>query len=166
MISDVNFLQKYNDIVLENFNAVLKQNLLFQTQISVLEEKVVKANDYEQIKTEVSRLSSENNDLRNELHHKNMTLENNISSDATRHRLQTALNNEMKERKKFEDLYTKNQEYIKQLEEMLPNSKRKKLGLEVEEVKQKQPLNEDSSTITSVAESSSSVIEELAGGNF
>ena len=166
MISDVNFLQKYNDIVLENFNAVLKQNLLFQTQISVLEEKVVKANDYEQIKTEVSRLSSENNDLKNELHHKNMTLENNISSDATRHRLQTALNNEMKERKKFEDLYTKNQEYIKQLEEMLPNSKRKKLGLEVEEVKQKQPLNEDSSTITSVAESSSSVIEELAGGNF
>ena len=166
MISDVNFLQKYNDIVLENFNAVLKQNLLFQTQISVLEEKVVKANDYEQIKTEVTRLSLENNDLKNELHHKNMTLENNISSDATRHRLQTALNNEMKERKKFEDLYTKNQEYIKQLEEMLPNSKRKKLGLEVEEVKQKQPLNEDSSTITSVAESSSSVIEELAGGNF
>lgn len=166
MISDVNFLQKYNDIVLENFNAVLKQNLLFQTQISVLEEKVNKINDYDQIKTEVLRLISENNDLKNELQHKNITLENSISSDITKHRLQTALNNEMRERQKFEDLHTENQKYIKQLEEMLPNSKRKKLGLEVEEVKQKQPLNEDSSTITSVVESSSSVIEELAGGNF
>ena len=39
-MSDVNFMNAYNDVVLENFMAVLKQNFMFQTQIKFLEERV------------------------------------------------------------------------------------------------------------------------------
>ena len=37
MATDIRFIQKYNEVLQENFSSVLKQNLLFQTQIAVLE---------------------------------------------------------------------------------------------------------------------------------
>ena len=39
-MSDANFINAYNEVVLENFVAVLKQNFMFQTQIKFLEERV------------------------------------------------------------------------------------------------------------------------------
>ena len=39
-MSDANFINAYNEVVLENFTAVLKQNFMFQTQIKFLEERV------------------------------------------------------------------------------------------------------------------------------
>ena len=54
-MQDVKFLQKYNDVILENFSAVLKQNLLFQTQISFLEEDTKKISDYEELRKDVTR---------------------------------------------------------------------------------------------------------------
>ena len=38
-MSDVNFLNSYNEVILENLNAILKQNFLFQTQLKLLEEQ-------------------------------------------------------------------------------------------------------------------------------
>lgn len=36
---DVEFLNSYTEVVLENFDAVLKQNLMFQTQLKVVEKR-------------------------------------------------------------------------------------------------------------------------------
>ena len=39
-MTDVDFINAYNEVILENFNAVLKQNFMFQTQIKFLQEQV------------------------------------------------------------------------------------------------------------------------------
>ena len=164
---DAKFLNTYNEVILDNFNAVLKQNFLFQTQIKVLEEQVKEKSELE---TKLASLSSENNDivelrgeidgLKTELDNKNLAIQNLNNTDSERHRLQTAVNNQMKEieglksqvgslqnGKDSEVQSVKNQkdsvikllkdkekeqlDYIAQLEEMLPNSKKKKLGIEL-----------------------------------
>ena len=164
---DAKFLNTYNELILDNFNAVLKQNFLFQTQIKVLEEQVKEKSELE---TKLASLSSENNDivelrgeidgLKDELNNKNLAIQNLNNTDSERHRLQTAVNNQMKEieglksqvgslqnGKDSEVQSVKNQKdseirllkdkekeqlnYIAQLEEMLPNSKKKKLGIEL-----------------------------------
>ena len=164
---DAKFLNTYNEVILDNFNAVLKQNFLFQTQIKVLEEQVKEKSELE---TKLASLSSENNDiselraesdgLKTELDNKNLAIQNLNNTDSERHRLQTAVNNQMKEieglksqvgslqnGKDSEVQSVKNQKdseirllkdkekeqlnYIAQLEEMLPNSKKKKLGIEL-----------------------------------
>ena len=164
---DAKFLNTYNEVILDNFNAVLKQNFLFQTQIKVLEEQVKEKSELE---TKLASLSSENNDivelraeidgLKDELNNKNLAIQNLNNTDSERHRLQTAVNNQMKEieglksqvgslqnGKDSEVQSVKNQKdseirllkdkekeqlnYIAQLEEMLPNSKKKKLGIEL-----------------------------------
>jgi len=164
---DAKFLNTYNEVILDNFNAVLKQNFLFQTQIKVLEEQVKEKSELE---TKLASLSSENNDivelrgeidgLKDELNNKNLTIQNLNNTDSERHRLQTAVNNQMKEIeglksqvgslqngkdsevqsvkiqkdsviKLLKDKEKEQLEYIAQLEEMLPNSKKKKLGIEL-----------------------------------
>ena len=164
---DAKFLNTYNEVILDNFNAVLKQNFLFQTQLKVLEEQVKEKSELE---TKLASLSSENNDivelrdeidgLKDELNNKNLAIQNLNNTDSERHRLQTAVNNQMKEieglksqvgslqnGKDSEVQSVKNQKdseirllkdkekeqlnYIAQLEEMLPNSKKKKLGIEL-----------------------------------
>jgi len=101
---DAKFLNTYNEVILDNFNAVLKQNFLFQTQIKVLEEQVKEKSELE---TKLASLSSENNDiselraeidgLKTELDNKNLAIQNLNNTDNERHRLQTAVNNQMKE---------------------------------------------------------------------
>lgn len=169
MATDIRFIQKYNEVLQENFSAVLKQNLLFQTQIAVLEEDVKVHKDYESIKSDVSRLIEENNSLRNELNHKNTIIQNSSNTDSERHRLQTALNKQSKELSgaiekstKLEEDLSKQVEYIKQLEEMLPNSKKKKLGIDVIEHK---VTTVDGSEEVQVL-SNDVVKVESAGGNF
>ena len=164
---DAKFLNTYNEVILDNFNAVLKQNFLFQTQIKVLEEQVKEKSELE---TKLASLSSENNDivelrdeidgLKDELNNKNLAIQNLNNTDSERHRLQTAVNNQMKEIeglksqvgslqngkdsevqsvkiqkdsviKLLKDKEKEQLDYIAQLEEMLPNSKKKKLGIEL-----------------------------------
>ena len=164
---DAKFLNTYNEVILDNFNAVLKQNFLFQTQIKVLEEQVKEKSELE---TKLASLSSENNDiselraeidgLKTELDNKNLAIQNLNNTDSERHRLQTAVNNQMKEIeglksqvgslqngkdsevqsvkiqkdsviKLLKDKEKEQLDYIAQLEEMLPNSKKKKLGIEL-----------------------------------
>lgn len=164
---DGKFLSTYNEVILDNFDAVLKQNFLFQTQIKVLEEQVKEKSELE---TKLASLSSENNNtielraeidgLKTELDNKNLAIQNLNNTDSERHRLQTAVNNQMKEieglksqvgslqngkdsevqlvktQKDSEIRLLKDKEkeqlnYIAQLEEMLPNSKKKKLGIEL-----------------------------------
>ena len=177
---DGKFLSIYNEVILDNFDAVLKQNFMFQTQIKLLEEQIKEKSELE---TKLASLSSEKNDivelraeidgLKTELDNKNLAIQNLNNTDNERHRLQTAVNNQMKEieglksqvgslqndkdsevqlvksqkdseigllrtQKDSEIGLLKNKEkeqldYIAQLEEMLPNSKKKKLGIEIPE---------------------------------
>jgi SMC interacting uncharacterized protein involved in chromosome segregation len=149
---DAKFLAFFNEVAQDNFVAVAKQNLVFQAQIRTLEEQnrvipelLKKIEDLEVTKGEVKGLLQENNDLKNQLSQKNAVIENTTKVDTDRHRLQTAVNTQSKEistlKKVVEELneeIEKEKDYIKQLEEMLPNSKRKKLGLPLTEEKKKE----------------------------
>ena len=156
---DGKFLDVYNEVVLENFYAVLKQNFMFQTQLKFAEEQTKKVSELEK---KLADLSSENLDanmlrdeidsLKNTITQKDAIIQSSSNTDNERHRLQTAVNNQMKEieglKKTIDGLQKKQkdqQEYVTQLEEMLPNSKKKKLGIEIPE--EPKPIKEEPKTL-------------------
>jgi chromosome segregation ATPase len=165
MSTDIRFLQKYGEVLNDNFNAVLKQNLLFQTQIAVLQEDVKQLEDINQLKDDIKKLIQENNDLKNDLANKTNTLKQNQNTDADKHRLQTAVNTQMREISELKDRIgtlendiLSNKEYIKQLEDALPNSKKKKFGIAILEEVKNLPIDESTSE--------QQIIVESTGGNF
>jgi chromosome segregation ATPase len=157
-MSDVNFINAYNEVILDNLNAIMKQNFMFQTQIKFLEERVKKIPEMEQQlsgiesdkgskQEEYNRLVNERNNLANEvsalkheIDNKNSIIQSNANADNDKHRLQTAVNqqageiNKLKNRiESMEKEIDSQKAYTTQLEEMLPNSKKKKLGIDVPE---------------------------------
>lgn len=172
-MSDVNFINAYNDVVLENFIAVLKQNFMFQTQIKFLEERVSvipgleeKGKLYDSVVGEKAELENRVVSLRTEIENKDTVIKNSSNSDADKHRLQTAVNQQAKELDVLRKNYDEQKEYIKQLEEMLPNSKRKKLGLEVPETP-KEEVEEVKTTEKAPAKIDDVILKvESAGGTF
>ena len=156
---DGKFLDVYNEVILDNFNAVLKQNFMFQTQLKFAEEK---AKEVGELEKKLAVLTSENSDaniLREEINalketvsQKDAIIQSSSNTDNERHRLQTAVNNQMKEieglKKTIGDLQQQQkdqQTYVTQLEEMLPNSKKKKLGIELPE--EPKPIKEEPITL-------------------
>lgn len=156
---DGKFLNVYNEVVLENFYAVLKQNFMFQTQLKFAEENTKEVGELEK---KLATLASENADanilreeiktLKETISQKDAIIQSSSNTDNERHRLQTAVNNQMKEieglKKTIDDLQKQQkdqQEYVTQLEEMLPNSKKKKLGIEIPE--EPKPIKEDLTTL-------------------
>ena len=156
---DGKFLDVYNEVILDNFNAVLKQNFMFQTQLKFAEEK---AKEVGELEKKLATLTSENSDaniLREEINalketvsQKDAIIQSSSNTDNERHRLQTAVNNQMKEieglKKTIGDLQQQQkdqQTYVTQLEEMLPNSKKKKLGIELPE--EPKPIKEEPITL-------------------
>jgi seryl-tRNA synthetase len=179
-MSDANFLNVYNEVVLENFTAVLKQNFMFQTQIKFLDEKIKeipalqeKGNSYDSVVREKNELQNKIVSLTSEVENKDTIIKNSSNSDADKHRLQTALNEQAKELEKLSnkvanienDIADKNN-YIKQLEDMLPNSKRKKLGLEIIESAKEEVEEVKSTEKVSVKENNVVLKVESAGGTF
>jgi chromosome segregation ATPase len=190
-MSDANFLNTYNEVVLDNFNAVLKQNLMFQTQLKIvesqlgnipkLEKEVVdlkiqvenKQAEYTELLNQKNGIQNELNNARGELDSKNSILQNSVQSDNDKHRLQNALNTQAKELenltsrvKSFEKNILEQAEYIKQLEEMLPNSKRKKLGLEVVEEQKSEAVKEVKKEEVKVLDNVTPLKVESSGGTF
>ena len=179
-MSDANFINAYNEVVLENFTAVLKQNFMFQTQIKFLEERVntipaleEKGKLYDFVVNEKSELQNKISSLTSENENKDNIIKNSNNSDADKHRLQTALNEQAKELERLsnkvtnveKDIADKNY-YIKQLEDMLPNSKRKKLGLEIIESIKEEVEEVKSTEKISVKENNVVLKVESAGGTF
>ena len=205
-MSDANFINAYNEVILENLNAIMKQNFMFQTQIKFLEQRVneipemeKKLADFEKIKSseleklqnstgdfekklsekqnDYNRLMDEKNNLvgqvlslKNEVEDKNRIIQNNVTSDNDRHRLQTAVNQQAGE---IENLKNKielmekevdsHKKYNLQLEEMLPNSKKKKLGIEIiEEDTPKVEVKKEQTVFNNVTP----LTFESAGGTF
>lgn len=103
-MSDVMFMNAYNEIVFENFLAVLKQNLMFQTQLKIMETKVAKVDTLERELAECRRLSHDSDELQTtitrltqEVNAKTSQLQQSSTAEAERHRIQTALNEKMGE---------------------------------------------------------------------
>jgi DNA repair exonuclease SbcCD ATPase subunit len=201
-MSDVKFINAYNEIIFDNLSAILKQNIMFQTQLKLLEERVqeiprlqeqlaqfssigIEKSELEnKLASETGNLNNRINELTNELNSRNVELQSLQASDANAHRLQTALNTQAAEieslrtrinsfesetnqnkqnyesildqnkqnyesildqnkqnyesilnqnKQNYESELGKKDDYILQLEEMLPNSKKKKLGIEIPE---------------------------------
>jgi predicted RNase H-like nuclease (RuvC/YqgF family) len=156
---DGKFLDVYNEVILDNFNAVLKQNFMFQTQLKFAEEK---AKEVGELEKKLAALTSENSDanilreeidaLKETISQKDAIIQSSSNTDNERHRLQTAVNTQMKEieglKKTIDDLQQKQKDqqvYVTQLEEMLPNSKKKKLGIELPE--EQKPIKEEPITL-------------------
>ena len=178
-MSDANFINAYNEVVLENFTAVLKQNFMFQTQIKFLEERVntipaleEKGKLYDFVVNEKSELQNKISSLTSENENKDNIIRNTTNSDVDKHRLQKALNEQAKELEKLSNKVTDVENdiadkkyYIKQLEDMLPNSKRKKLGLEIESIKEE--VEEVKSTEEVFVKEDNVILKvESAGGTF
>jgi len=205
-MSDANFINAYNEVILENLNAIMKQNFMFQTQIKFLEQRVNdipemekklanfekdksseleqlqnstgdfekklsdKQNDYNRLMDEKNNLAGQVLSLKNEVEDKNRVILNNITSDNDKHRLQTAVNQQSGEIEKLknriesmEKEIDSHKKYNLQLEEMLPNSKKKKLGIEIpEEDTPKVEVKKEQTVFNNVTP----LTFESAGGTF
>ena len=205
-MSDANFINAYNEVILENLNAIMKQNFMFQTQIKFLEQRVNelpemekkladfekdksseleqlqnstgdfekklsdKQNDYNRLMDQKNSLADEVLSLKNEVEDKNRVIQNNVTTDNDKHRLQTAVNEQAGEIEKLknriesmEKEIDSHKKYNLQLEEMLPNSKKKKLGIEViEETSPKVEVKKEQTVFNNVTP----LTFESAGGTF
>lgn len=145
-MNDINFVQKYNAILLDNFDAVLKQNLLFQTKIGILEEQVAKLEDVEKLKHQINILIKDNTDLRNDLTFKQDEMNANLKDSAELHRLQAALNKQAKELGVLQKSDKEQKAKIKELEKLVP--KVKKLLPQVEPKIEIDPIQKEEKTNT------------------
>jgi chromosome segregation ATPase len=188
-MSDANFINAYNEVILDNITAIMKQNFMFQTQMKFLEERVskipemeqklasvesdksIKQEEYSRLMNEKNNLANEVGSLKNELEDKNRIIQNNVTSDNDKHRLQTAVNQQAGEIEKLkkriesmEEEIDSSKKYTTQLEEMLPNSKKKKLGIEIpeEETPKVEVKKEQTAPINNVTP----LTFESAGGTF
>ena len=167
-MNDIRFLEKYNESAIDNFVAVVKQNILFQAQIAYLSEQVAQTEelrkqiaDFEPVKEALVRLKDENIGLTQELNNKVTIIESANKSDAEKYRLQTALNEQSREIERLttnsvslQEQVKEQIEYIAKLEEMLPKTAKKKLGIAqetvVEEKSQEESVdNDETKTLSS-----------------
>ena len=66
-MTDVDFINAYNEVILENFNAVLKQNFMFQTQIKFLQEQVNELDLFKEKANKLDELVNENNSYQHQI---------------------------------------------------------------------------------------------------
>lgn len=160
-MNDIKFLEKYNESAIDNFVAVVKQNILFQAQVAYLSDQLAHTEelrkqiaDFEPVKEALVKLRDENINLTNELNNKITIIESANKSDAEKYRMQTALNEQSREIERLSSVTISLQkkekeqtEYIAKLEEMLPKTAKKKLGITqeqiVEENGQKETVDND-----------------------
>ena len=131
----VEFSNAYQEILLDNLMAIIKQNFVFQTQLKMTEKNGNENSELqEQLKTLQNRFDSINGQIKDVEMYKQRAEQNN-SAHEEKSRIQSALNDAMK---KFSGLQktidSKDQEifglkeYIDKLESNLATSKLKKLN--------------------------------------
>ena len=93
-MNDIKFLEKYNEAAIDNFVAVVKQNILFQAQVAYLSDQVAHTDelkkqiaDFEPVKEALVKLRDENINLTNELNSKITIIESANKSDAEKYRM-------------------------------------------------------------------------------
>ena len=157
-MNDIKFLEKYNEAAIDNFVAVVKQNILFQAQVAYLSEQVAHTDElrkqiieFEPVKEALVKLRDENINLANELNNKITIIESANKSDAEKYRMQTSLNEQSREIERLsnglvasQDKVKEQTDYIAKLEEMLPKTAKKKLGITPEQTIVEETLKEES----------------------
>jgi len=139
----VEFSNAYQEILLDNLMAIIKQNFVFQTQLKLAE-------DTGKSKAEIQARYNELFQAHEALKDFKAKTEVNASAHEDKSRLQTALNDNMKKYAALQkDLEAKNteiaslKEYIEKLESIATPSKLKKLNLNkfvAEEMPVEQPV--------------------------
>jgi DNA repair ATPase RecN len=165
---DVNFINAYSEVLTENFDAVIKQNMLLQARLKLNDKE---AERFKDTTIQLQELQAERKELLDKIELLNATVvrtENvrykaneNDSLAAEKSRIQVALNESMKEAenlkkeidtkaKQFkETTKSKDQKiselenYIKTLEELLPASKLKKVNPEAAAAKVQPVVKEE-----------------------
>lgn len=130
----VDFANAYQEILLDNLVAVIKQNFIFQTQIklneSVTRDKVQLENELKELKNNIDSYGN----ISKELENYKQKAEQNSSAHDEKNRIQVALNEEMIKNvelvKKFEE---KNKQFEKELNEK--NTKIQELQKSIDELK-------------------------------
>ena len=131
----VEFSNAYQEILLDNLMSIIKQNFVFQTQLKMTEDIGKQKNElqakYEEL---VVSFNSINSRLEEAERFKSIS-QSNSSAHQEKQRIQTALNQSMKEnaelKKQLEEKeleINKLKEYITKLEEIAPVSKLKKIN--------------------------------------
>jgi hypothetical protein len=157
-MNDIKFLEKYNEAAIDNFVAVVKQNILFQAQVAYLSEQVAHTDElrkqiieFEPVKEALVKLRDENINLANELNNKITIIESANKSDAEKYRMQTSLNEQSREIERLsnglvasQDKVKEQTDYIAKLEEMLPKTAKKKLGITPEQTIVEETIKEES----------------------
>ena len=131
---DVQFINSYNEVLFDNFVSVLKQNILFQTNIKILEEKLQKALELQKDIDDLSNIRNEYNaaldnigKLQAQLNQKDQQLSSMHSNDAEKYRLQSAVNDLMRQNSELEnqinELKNKNSDFDSQLNKKITKKK-------------------------------------------
>jgi prefoldin subunit 5 len=154
---DVKLQNAYVEVLLDNFLSVVKQNVMFQAQLKTLNdtsEELVNTkkaledlnNRYRDCESRFGEVSSQKNELIVDNANKSNQIRSSENAINDRNRLQSAVNDYMKQVKKLEDEKAENQiisndlknsistlnKYISNLEPLVPVTKLKKLKSEFE----------------------------------
>ena len=154
---DVKLQNAYVEVLLDNFLSVVKQNVMFQAQLKTLNDSgdelvnTKKAleelkSKYNECQTETSKLSNLNNALQVDNTNKQGQIQHSENLVNEKNRLQSAVNEYMKQVKKLEeDRVSKDvtiadlnsnvsslNKYIENLESLVPVTKLKKLKSDIE----------------------------------
>ena len=149
---DIKLQNAYVEVLLDNFMAVVKQNLMFQAQMEIMKSAVSEADDVRRKILELSErnvllqqtndglvkklesLSGENLNLKTTVGQKDIQVNNTTNIIREKDRLQSAVNTYMKQVKALEETSVNNNKrieeltkYIDKLEMVVPANKLKKL---------------------------------------
>jgi predicted RNase H-like nuclease (RuvC/YqgF family) len=149
---DVKLQNAYVEVLLDNFMAVVKQNLMFQAQMEIMKSAVSEADDVrrkiielsdrnvllqqtnDELVKKLESLSGENVNLKTKVGQKDIEVNNTTNIIREKDRLQSAVNTYMKQIKTLEDTSVDNNKrieeltkYIDKLEMVVPVNKLKKL---------------------------------------
>jgi hypothetical protein len=149
---DVKLQNAYVEVLLDNFMAVVKQNLMFQAQMEVMKSAIGEADDVrrkilelsdrnvllqqtnDQLVNKLESLTGENVNLKTTVGQKDIQVNNTTNIIREKDRLQNAVNSYMKQVKTLEETSVDNikrieelTKYIDKLEMVVPANKLKKL---------------------------------------
>ena len=151
---DVKLQNAYVEVLLDNFMAVVKQNLMFQAQMEIMKSAVGEADDVrrkilelsdrnvllqqtnDELVKKLESLSGENVNLKTTVGQKDIQVNNTTNIIREKDRLQNAVNTYMKQVKALEETSVDNNKrieeltkYIDKLEMVVPANKLKKLKM-------------------------------------
>lgn len=155
---DVRLQNAYVEVLLDNFVSVIKQNIMFQAQLEVMNKNV---NEADETKRKIAELSASNVELQklvDSLTGENNTLKTSVDNSQLhvntantireeKARLQAAVNDYMKQNKtlttdlnKYKSEVEEQNKYIAKLEELVPLNKLRKLRkVDITEFAEKAP---------------------------